>query len=311
MDAGSDAMRWQPDTRGGALPVGPGAASAWRGSLRAPLAGRAPQGRLSGRRQTRAQRWAGRGGRATARAPRAGERGARAGSRPASASSPCASPPCARRRTGSSSRGRTPPAPPRPWSPWTSWWPPPASGPTWPRCASCAWPSTRRSRRPVALAPLIDPNVHSCGTVPPHGAPVLAHPEPGFYVVGMKSYGRAPTFLLLTGYEQVRSVAAALTGDEAGARTVELVLPETGVCSAAGPGRAAAAATTTTTTRRPARARPGRSRPWSLPGRPAAARAAAPGAEQGRPPSPALGSCIDTFRFMSVGCDSVDRQYSI
>ena len=88
---------------------------------------------------------------------------------------------------------------------------------------------------PAALAPLIDPNVHSCGTVPPHGAPVLAHPEPGFYVVGMKSYGRAPTFLLLTGYEQVRSVAAALTGDDAGARTVELVLPETGVCSAAGP----------------------------------------------------------------------------
>jgi cation diffusion facilitator CzcD-associated flavoprotein CzcO len=88
---------------------------------------------------------------------------------------------------------------------------------------------------PAALAPLIDPNVHSCGTVPPHGAPVLAHPEPGFYVVGMKSYGRAPTFLLLTGYEQVRSVAAALTGDVAGARSVELVLPETGVCSAAGP----------------------------------------------------------------------------
>jgi thioredoxin reductase len=89
---------------------------------------------------------------------------------------------------------------------------------------------------PAALAPLIDPNVHSCGTVPPHGAPELAHPEPGFYVVGMKSYGRAPTFLLLTGYEQVRSVAAALTGDDAGARRVELVLPETGVCSAAGPG---------------------------------------------------------------------------
>ena len=88
---------------------------------------------------------------------------------------------------------------------------------------------------PAALAPLIDPNVHSCGTVPPHGAPVLAHPEPGFYVVGMKSYGRAPTFLLLTGYEQVRSVAAALTGDVAGAHSVELVLPETGVCSAAGP----------------------------------------------------------------------------
>jgi thioredoxin reductase len=84
---------------------------------------------------------------------------------------------------------------------------------------------------PVALAPLIDPNEHSCGTVYPHGAAELAHPEPGFYTVGMKSYGRAPTFLLLTGYEQVRSVVCALTGDEAGAKAVELVLPETGVCS--------------------------------------------------------------------------------
>ena len=84
---------------------------------------------------------------------------------------------------------------------------------------------------PAALAPLIDPNVHSCGTVPPHGAEQLRQPEPDFYVVGMKSYGRAPTFLMLTGYEQVRSVVCALTGDEPGAREVKLVLPETGVCS--------------------------------------------------------------------------------
>jgi hypothetical protein len=84
---------------------------------------------------------------------------------------------------------------------------------------------------PRALAPLIDPNVHSCGTVPPHGEAELRHPEPGFYVVGMKSYGRAPTFLMLTGYEQVRSIACALTGDAAGAANVELTLPETGVCS--------------------------------------------------------------------------------
>ena len=83
---------------------------------------------------------------------------------------------------------------------------------------------------PEQLAPLIDPNLHSCGTVYPHGATELAHPEKDFYVVGMKSYGRAPTFLMLTGYEQVRSVACALVGDEAGARNVELVLPETGVC---------------------------------------------------------------------------------
>jgi hypothetical protein len=83
---------------------------------------------------------------------------------------------------------------------------------------------------PEQLAPLVDPNVHSCGTVYPHGASELAHPEKDYYVVGMKSYGRAPTFLLLTGYEQVRSVVCALVGDEEGARNVELVLPETGVC---------------------------------------------------------------------------------
>jgi thioredoxin reductase len=82
-----------------------------------------------------------------------------------------------------------------------------------------------------ALAPMIDPNVHSCGSVPPHGAAELAHPEPGFYIVGAKSYGRAPTFLLATGYEQVRSVVAALDGDRAAAADVQLTLPETGVCS--------------------------------------------------------------------------------
>ncbi|GAA1978639.1 FAD-dependent oxidoreductase [Isoptericola halotolerans] len=84
---------------------------------------------------------------------------------------------------------------------------------------------------PARLAPLIDPNLHSCGTVEPHGEGVLAHPDEGFYLVGMKSYGRAPTFLLATGYEQVRSVAAALAGDRAAADAVELELPETGVCS--------------------------------------------------------------------------------
>ena len=83
---------------------------------------------------------------------------------------------------------------------------------------------------PRALAPLIDPNEHSCGTVRPHGAEELKHPDSDIYIVGMKSYGRAPTFLMLTGYEQVRSVAAAISGDWAAARRVELVLPETGVC---------------------------------------------------------------------------------
>ncbi|MET8464533.1 NAD(P)-binding domain-containing protein [Micromonospora zamorensis] len=82
-----------------------------------------------------------------------------------------------------------------------------------------------------AIAPLIDPNEHSCGTVPPHGVDELAHPESGYYAVGMKSYGRAPTFLMATGYEQVRSVVAALAGDWTAAREVQLDLPETGVCN--------------------------------------------------------------------------------
>jgi thioredoxin reductase len=88
---------------------------------------------------------------------------------------------------------------------------------------------------PPELAPLIDPDLHSCGTVRPHGARELAQPEAGFYFAGMKSYGRAPTFLMMTGYEQVRSIAAAIAGDHEAAAKVELVLPETGVCSGPGP----------------------------------------------------------------------------
>jgi hypothetical protein len=87
---------------------------------------------------------------------------------------------------------------------------------------------------PVKLADSIDPNRHSCGSVSPHGAAELAHPEPDLYLVGMKSYGRAPTFLAMTGYEQVRSVAAHLAGDHESARRVELTLPATGVCNGSG-----------------------------------------------------------------------------
>jgi len=92
---------------------------------------------------------------------------------------------------------------------------------------------------PRALTPLIDPNVHSCGTVPPHGAAELQQPEPNLFVIGMKSYGRAPTFLLLTGYEQARSVVSAIAGDWESARRVQLVLPETGVCSSDRTGESA------------------------------------------------------------------------
>jgi NADPH-dependent 2,4-dienoyl-CoA reductase/sulfur reductase-like enzyme len=99
-----------------------------------------------------------------------------------------------------------------------------------------------------ALAPLIDPNLHSCGTVRPHGEAELRHPEPGFYIAGIKAYGRAPTFLLATGHEQVRSIAAFLAGDAEAARRVELALPETGVCSTdRAPAGAAAACCTPAT----------------------------------------------------------------
>ncbi|MFS1512164.1 NAD(P)-binding domain-containing protein [Chengkuizengella sp. SCS-71B] len=81
------------------------------------------------------------------------------------------------------------------------------------------------------LAELIDPNIHSCGTVRPHGEKELRQPEDNFYIIGSKSYGRAPTFLLATGYEQARSVVAYITGDLESAKQVQLELPETGVCS--------------------------------------------------------------------------------
>lgn len=84
---------------------------------------------------------------------------------------------------------------------------------------------------PAELGPLIDAEFHSCGSVAPHGERVLSHPEDNFYIAGMKSYGRAPTFLMATGYEQVRSIVAALAGDREAADAVHLDLPETGVCT--------------------------------------------------------------------------------
>lgn len=98
---------------------------------------------------------------------------------------------------------------------------------------------------PKRLAPLIDPNVHTCGTVEPHGFAELQHPEPNFFLAGMKSYGRAPTFLLATGYEQVRSITAWIAGDVAAASRVALELPATGVCSTSLPADGASCGTET------------------------------------------------------------------
>jgi len=87
-----------------------------------------------------------------------------------------------------------------------------------------------RLEAPVSLAPLVDPALHACGSVRPHGWRELAHPETGYFAVGVRSYGRAPTFLLRTGYEQVRSVVAHLSGDHGAAEATEWELPATGVC---------------------------------------------------------------------------------
>jgi 2-polyprenyl-6-methoxyphenol hydroxylase-like FAD-dependent oxidoreductase len=76
------------------------------------------------------------------------------------------------------------------------------------------------------LGALIDPNLHSCYTVPIHGLAELTHPEPNFYVIGMKSYGRAPTFLLKTGYEQARAIAAAVCDTAATRRAVSVCAAE-------------------------------------------------------------------------------------
>lgn len=100
----------------------------------------------------------------------------------------------------------------------------------------------------LQLAELIDPNIHSCGSVRPHGEQELRQKEKNFYIVGMKSYGRAPTFLMATGYEQVRSVVSALVGDWASARNVELNLPQTGVCSSVSRGADASSCCETETT---------------------------------------------------------------
>jgi hypothetical protein len=59
----------------------------------------------------------------------------------------------------------------------------------------------------------------------------------------MKSHGRAPSFLLATGHEQVRSIAAALSGHAQAAAHIELEPPEIGICvSRPAAARAVAAA---------------------------------------------------------------------
>jgi hypothetical protein len=65
------------------------------------------------------------------------------------------------------------------------------------------------SRAPMKLAAAISGS-DDCLTAPAAGADRLANPEPDFYILGHKSYGRSSNFLLETGYRQVADAIAAL-----------------------------------------------------------------------------------------------------
>jgi hypothetical protein len=63
----------------------------------------------------------------------------------------------------------------------------------------------------LATALLKQGNV-DCLQVSPGGPDSLGNPEPNFWILGAKSYGRNSNFLLRTGFDQVRDVFALITG---------------------------------------------------------------------------------------------------
>jgi cation diffusion facilitator CzcD-associated flavoprotein CzcO len=73
------------------------------------------------------------------------------------------------------------------------------------------------SEAPMALAAALDrarardpARAGDCLAQTTHGPETLRTTEPGFFVIGAKSYGRNTDFLLRVGYEQVRDVASLL-----------------------------------------------------------------------------------------------------
>jgi thioredoxin reductase len=58
---------------------------------------------------------------------------------------------------------------------------------------------------PLAASLLGEAGV-DCLQTPAFGVEMLRHPEPDFFTLGMKSYGRSSNFLLRTGYQQVATV---------------------------------------------------------------------------------------------------------
>jgi hypothetical protein len=71
----------------------------------------------------------------------------------------------------------------------------------------------------ILAASLADPAAAGdCLKQASHGAETLRHPEPGFYTVGAKSYGRNPQFLLALGHRQVEDVLSLVDADRGAAR---------------------------------------------------------------------------------------------
>jgi thioredoxin reductase len=58
-------------------------------------------------------------------------------------------------------------------------------------------------------------NLTDCLSIPLATGEDLASGEPGFYLAGAKSYGRARTFLLQSGYAQLETILKRLAGDSA------------------------------------------------------------------------------------------------
>jgi hypothetical protein len=67
---------------------------------------------------------------------------------------------------------------------------------------------------PMALAAALRTHAGSDGLAVPlaQGPATLRNPEPGFFILGNKSYGRSANFLMRAGFEQVREVFAILLG---------------------------------------------------------------------------------------------------
>jgi thioredoxin reductase len=66
---------------------------------------------------------------------------------------------------------------------------------------------------PMALAAALQKHAGSdCLAIPAQGAAAMRNPEPNFFILGAKSYGRNSQFLLRNGFEQVREVFTLITG---------------------------------------------------------------------------------------------------